>query len=282
MGQINAALILEGGGLRGNYTAGVLEAFMDEGISFPYIIGVSAGVGYGCSYVSNQRGRNLEILMKYRNDPRYLSYRSLFKTGNLFGLDFIYHEIPNRLIPFDYDSFLKNPCRFVAVCTDCKTGEALYYDKDPALNLNEYMTILKGSSALPYVSRIVEFRGKKLLDGAIVDAIPLKKAQTLNYQKNIVLLTQPAGFRKKEEPHPPAFLFYRKYPKFIEASEQRVDKYNNMILYVEEEERQGRCQIIRPSVDLNVGRTEKSVEKLVQLYELGISDGKKALEKMYS
>ena len=277
MKPLNAALILEGGGLRGNYTAGVLDAFLDRGISFPYIVGVSAGVGYGCSYVSNQPGRNLEILKKYRNDPRYLSYRSLFTTGNLFGLDFIYDEIPTRLIPLDYDCFSKNPCRFVAVCTDCKTGEAIYCDKGNEYTMQEYMTILKGSSALPYVSRIVNFRGMKLLDGAITDAIPLKKAQAENYPHNVVVLTQPAGFRKKEEPHPPPTLFYKKYPKLIAALGQRVNNYNKTIEYVEEEEEQGHCLVIRPSVDLKVGRTEKSVEKLVCLYELGISDGRKAI-----
>ena len=281
MNLINAALILEGGGLRGNYTAGVLETFMKRGITFPYIIGVSAGVGYGCSYISNQRGRNLEILTKYRNDPRYLSYRSFFKTGNLFGLDFIYGDIPERLIPLDYDYIKNNPCRFVAVCTDCETGEAVYMDKSPEYDLKEYMTILKGSSALPFISRIVEFRGRKFLDGAITDAIPLKKAQELSYPKNIVVLTQPEGFRKIEEIHPP-FSLYRKYPRFIEALRMRVEKYNKTLEYVESEESQGRCIIIRPSVDLKVGRTEKSVEKLIRLYELGISDGEKALNAICS
>jgi predicted patatin/cPLA2 family phospholipase len=274
---INAALVLEGGGLRGNYTAGVMDAFLDGGIHFPYIIGVSAGVGYGCSFVSKQRGRNLEILTKYRKDPRYLSYRSLFTTGNLFGLDFIYNEIPLRLVPFDYKTFLENPSRFVAVCTDLETGEALYYEKNPELSLMEYMNILKGSSALPYISKIVEVRGRKLLDGAIVDAVPLKKAQAEGYGRSVVVLTQPAGFRKREAPHPPPRLFYGKYPRFITVLGQRVAAYNATMDFIEEEERQGRILVLRPAADMAVGRAEKSVEKLVRLYESGLSDGAKAL-----
>ena len=274
----NVGLVLEGGGLRGNYTAGVMDAFLAGGVEFPYLIGVSAGAGYGCSFVSKQYGRNLEILTKYRKDPRYLSFRSFITTGNLFGLDFIYHDIPLRLIPFDYKTFLDNNCRFVAACTDCETGEAVYYEKNPELPMLEYMDILKGSSALPYVSKIVEFQGRKLLDGAIVDAVPLKKAQADGYERNIVVLTQPRGFRKRGEMHPPNALLYRKYPRLIAALRRRVTAYNETLDYIEEEESQGRCLVLRPSIDLKVTRAEKSVEKLVRLYQLGLSDGQKALD----
>jgi len=281
-GANKLGLVLEGGGLRGNYTAGVMDAFLAGGVEFPYIIGVSAGVGYGCSFVSKQYGRNLEILTKYRKDPRYLSIGSFFKTGNLFGLDFIYHDIPEQLVPFDYKTFLANKCRFVAVCTDCESGEALYYEKDPALSMPEYMEVLKGSSALPYVSKIVEFQGRKLLDGAIVDAVPLKKAQAEGYEKNLVVLTQPHGFRKREELHPPDALIYRKYPRLAAALQQRVAAYNKTLDYIEEEERQGRCFVLRPSIDLKVSRAEKSVEKLVRLYQLGLADGEKARNSFFA
>jgi predicted patatin/cPLA2 family phospholipase len=282
MGLINAALVLEGGGLRGNYSAGVMDALLDGGIDFPYIIGVSAGVSYGCSYASKQRGRNLEILTKYRKDRRYTSFRNLITTGNFFGMDFIYYEIPQRLVPFDYDCFIQNPCRFISVCTDCETGEVVYIDKSSQFSMREYMTILKASSSLPYISKIVEFQGRKLLDGAIVDAVPIKKAQTDGHDRKVVILTQPAGFRKREEPHPPPVLFYRKYPQLIAALGRRVAAYNATMDCIEEEEKQGRCIVLRPSVDLGVGRTEKSVEKLVRLYELGISDGKNALNAIKS
>jgi predicted patatin/cPLA2 family phospholipase len=275
--KFNRGLVLEGGGMRGNYTAGVLDAFMEEGAEFPYVIGVSAGAGMGCSYVAGQHGRNFEILQKYRKDPRYLSLRSFFRTGNLFGLDFIYDEIPNRLIPFDVEAFTRSPARFITVCTDCEKGEAVYYEKDKTI-----LTALKASSALPYISKIVEYRGRKLLDGAIVDAIPLKKAQETGYVYNVVVLTQPEGFRKKEEPHPPPSIFYRRYPLLIKALKQRVSVYNTTVSYVEAEGKNGKTLIIRPSSDLRVGRTEKNMEKLMQLYKLGRNDGKEALKTLKS
>jgi predicted patatin/cPLA2 family phospholipase len=272
---LQKGLILEGGGLRGNYTAGVLDAFLEGGVEFPYIIGVSAGAGMGCSYVSKQRGRNLEILKKYRRDPRYLSLRSFIRTGNLFGLDFIYHDIPRRLVPFDFETFNKAACRFVTVCTDCESGEAVYFE-----NEEELLTVLKASSALPYISKMVAYRGGKFLDGAIVDAIPLPKAIEAGYKNNVVIMTQPAGYRKKEEPHPPPRLFYRNYPNLIRALGRRVAIYNRAAEFAEEEARAGRALIIRPSLDLGVTRTEKSVEKLVRLYELGLADSREALAKI--
>jgi predicted patatin/cPLA2 family phospholipase len=268
-------LILEGGGLRGNYTAGVLDAFLDGGVEFPYIIGVSAGAGMGCSYVSKQRGRNLEILKKYRRDPRYLSFRSFIRTGNLFGLDFIYHDIPRRLVPFDFDAFNRSSCRFVTVCTDCNSGGAAYFEE-----AEDLLTVLKASSALPYISKMVDYKGGKFLDGAIVDAIPLGKAIEAGYQHNVIIMTQPEGYRKKEEPHPPARLFYGNYPHLMRALAVRVAVYNRAAEFAEAEERAGRVLIIRPSQDLGVTRTEKNVEKLIRLYELGLEDGRGALKKM--
>jgi predicted patatin/cPLA2 family phospholipase len=270
---INRALVLEGGGLRGIYTAGVLESFLEEAVEFPFLIGVSAGAGYGCSYISKQRGRNLEILVKYRSDPRYLSWRSYIKTGSLFGLDFIYDDIPRDLIPFDLETFNASPSRFVTVCTDCQSGKAVYYEKTQG----DILTLMKASSALPYVSRMVEYGGRKFLDGAITDAIPLKKAIACGFPAAVTILTQPAGYRKKEEPHPPAGLFYAKYPLLVRALKERVGQYNNSLDFAEAEERAGRNLIIRPSRDLGVTRTEKDVEKLVRLYELGMEDGRQAL-----
>jgi predicted patatin/cPLA2 family phospholipase len=273
--MIQRALVLEGGGLRGNYTAGVLDAFLDGGIEFPYIIGVSAGVGYGCSYASKQRGRNLEILKKYRRDPRYCSLRSFIKTGDLFGLDFIYEEIPRRLVPFDFDTFYQSPSRFVSVCTDCESGRAVYYEKG-----NDILRVMKASSALPYISKMVSYEGRKLLDGAIVDAIPLAKAIEAGYARTVTVLTQPEGYRKKEEPQPPSGLFYRRYPRLREAMGKRVASYNRALEFAEEEAAAGRTFLIQPSRDLGAGRAEKNVEKLIRLYELGVGDGARALEKI--
>jgi predicted patatin/cPLA2 family phospholipase len=268
-------LVLEGGGLRGNYTAGVLDVFLDEGIEFPYVIGVSAGAGMGCSYVSKQRGRNLEILKRYRRDPRYLSFRSFITTGNLFGLDFIFHNIAEELVPFDFEAFNKASSRFVTVCTDCETGKAVYYEKE--IDLFE---VLKASAALPYISKIVTYGNRKLLDGAITDAIPLKKAVEAGYTHNVVILTRPEGYRKKENAHPPARLVYRQYPQLVKALKAWVETYNRSMEQLEEEERTGKVLVIRPSRDLKVTRAEKSIKKLIRLYELGISDGMENIKKL--
>jgi predicted patatin/cPLA2 family phospholipase len=274
--MINRGLVLEGGGLWGIYTAGVLDAFLEGGVQFPYIIGVSAGAGMGASFASSQPGRNLAILKTFRLDKRYISIGSLIRTGNLFGLDFIYHDIPLKLIPFDFEAFNKYPGRFVTVCTDCETGRAAYFEKDEG----DMMTVLKASAAMPFVSTMVKYKGKKYFDGAIADAIPIQKTIAEGFHKTVVVLTRPGKFRRKEEPHPPGFLFYRKYPKLLEALKERVASYNRSMVQVEAEEEAGRALVIRPSRDLGVTRTEKNLEKLIALYDLGIADGREALKKL--
>ncbi|MDR1506772.1 MAG: patatin family protein [Treponema sp.] len=280
--KLNRGLVLEGGGLRGNYTAGVLDAFLDAGILFSCVIGVSAGAGMGCSYVSGQRGRNLEILRRFHGDPRYLSFRNLITTGSLFGMDFVFHQIPNTLIPFDWKTFMESPARFIAVCTDCDTGQPVYFEKEPfsASSPEQFYTILEASSSMPYVSPMVAHNGKKYLDGAIVDAIPLEKAVSEGFTRNVVVLTNPAGYRKKQEPHPPEGLFYFGRKNLVDALKKRVSRYNEVLARVEAEEAGGRVVVIRPSADLKVSRIEKSREKLINLYELGIHDAKKVIPKL--
>jgi predicted patatin/cPLA2 family phospholipase len=275
MPKLEHAIVLEGGGLRGNYSAGVMDAFLDRGIEFPYLIGVSAGAGMGCSFVSKQKERNLVILKTMRNDPRYLSVRSFLKTGNYFGLDFIYDEIPKKLVPFDTKTFLASPARFVSVCTDCETGEPVYYEKGP-----DILTVMKASSAMPFVSKMVECRGRKCLDGGVSDAIPLAKAIAEGFSKTIVVLTHPAGYRRKKSPQPPAWLFYRRYPQLVKTLETYVEKYNRSLDFAEAEAHAGRALIIRPSLDLQVSRTEKDMDKLIRLYELGLKDGEDAARRL--
>ncbi|MDR0516813.1 MAG: patatin family protein [Fibromonadaceae bacterium] len=263
--MLNYGLVLEGGGLRGLYTSGVIDFFLEKGVEFPFVIGVSAGAGYGCSLVSKQHGRNLRILREFRNDPRYLSLGSYIKTGNYFGLDFIYNEIPKH-IPFDTKAFLESPSRFVSVCSNVETGEAEYLEKD-----EDILQVLKASSAVPFMSKIVECKGKKLLDGGIADAIPLKKSVELGFSKNVVILTRPKGYRRKKS-FAPAWFFYRKYPKFIEALNSYVDRYNESLDFSEQEAKNGNVILIRPSKDLKVKRTESDVAKIERLYELGRGD----------
>ena len=272
-------LILEGGGLRGNYTAGVLDAFLDAGISFPYVIGVSAGACMGSSYISRQRGRNLEVLHKFHGDPRYASIRNLITTGSIFGKDFVFNQIPNKYVLFDYKAFLASPTRFVMVCTNCETGEPEYHEKKPGMEPSEFFTILEASSSMPYTSKMVKYKGNRYLDGAVTDALPLKKAEAEGYRRNVVILTNPAGFRKKEELHPPNGLFYFGMKKLIPALKLRIPRYNQGLEYVEAEEQAGRIIVLRPSKDLKVARIEKSKEKLIRLYELGISDAQDMLRK---
>ncbi|MDR2210798.1 MAG: patatin family protein [Spirochaetaceae bacterium] len=275
--MLDLGLVLEGGGLRGNYTAGVLDAFLDGQIFFPYVIGVSAGAGMGCSYVSGQRGRNLEILRRFHGDPRYLSFRNFIRTGSLFGMDFVFHRIPKSLIPLDWKHFVNSPVRFTTVCTDCETGRAEYFEKPPETGSEDFLTILEASSSMPYAAPMVAYHGKKYLDGAIADAIPLKKALSDGFARNVVVLTNPAGYRKKQEPHPPDGLFYFGRKELIGALKTRVERYNRTLEWVEAEEKAGGLFVIRPSKDLHVSRIEKSKTKLEQLYELGYTDAKTAV-----
>jgi len=272
---IDRGLVLEGGGLRGQYTAGVLDAFLDAGLRFPYVIGVSAGSSIGCSYISGQRGRNLEIVERFRNDHRYLSLRNYLFTGSYFGMDFIFDEVPRSLVPFACEAWDAYPGRFVTVCTDCATGSAVYYEKDA-----DHLKVLRASASMPFLSRMVDYDGRKLLDGAIADAIPLKKAEAEGYRRNVVVLTRPEGYRKTEEIHPPTALVYGRYPRLVEALESRVPRYNLQMELVEAAEAEGSALVIRPSRDLGITRTEKSVARLRELYELGLEDGRRAAEQL--
>ena len=263
--MLNYGLVLEGGGLRGLYSSGVIDVFLEKGIEFPLVIGVSAGVGYGISLVTKQHGRNLRVLRKFRPDPRYSSFWSYIKTGNYFGLDFIYDEVTKH-DPLDMKTLLESPTRFISVCSNMETGEAEYLDKG-----EDILQILKASSAVPFLCKIIEHKGKKFLDGGITDAIPLKKSMELGFSKNVVILTKPAGFRRKKGFYP-SWFFYRKYPKFIEAINSYVDRYNESMDFVESEAEKGNVILICPSKDLKVKRTESDVAKIERLYELGRAD----------
>jgi len=266
-------LVLEGGALRGQYTAGVLDAFLEAGVDFPYVIGVSAGASIACSFVSKQHGRNKTIVETYRNDPRYLSWTNFLTTGSLFGMDFLYGDIPRTLVPFDHTTFEASPTRFITVCTDCESGRAVYYEKEG----EDHLTVLRASASMPFLSPMVTYRGRLLLDGALADSIPWARTVAEGFKKNVVVLTRPLGYRKKA-PNPwAARLAYGRFPKLVEAINHRWKQYNASLEAIEAAERAGTALVLRPSVDLRISRTEKSIAKLNQLYELGRADGKKAL-----
>jgi len=272
-------LVLEGGGMRGVYTAGVLESFLEKDIHFPYVIGVSAGACNAASYLSKQKGRNKTVNIDYIRDPRYISWRNFLKHRQLFGMDFIFDELPHKLVPFDYDEFYKNSSEFVIVTTDCLTGEPVYHRK------NDYgkdiLTVLKASSSLPFMAPEIHFDNKILLDGGISDSIPIKKAQQDGLYKNVVVLTRNVGYFKS--PSKFHFLVKRKYPKYPglqKALLNRYKMYNETVHYLEEEEKKGNIIIIRPKETVEVGRLERDPLKLERLYEQGYQDANQMLDRI--
>lgn len=272
-------LVLEGGGMRGVYTSGVLEFFLEEKIFFPYVIGVSAGACNAISYLSKQKGRNRIVNIDYVTDPRYLSWKNYFKNKQFFGMDFIFDELPHKLEPFHYEEFYHNPAEFIIGTTDCSTGEPLYFKKEDYGK--DMLTILRASSSLPFIAPEVHYKERILLDGGISDAIPLKKAQKDGYRKNVVILTRNHGYLKQ----PSKFQFFvkRKYPQYIglqKALANRHIMYNETIQYIEEEEKKGNVIVIRPEQPVDVGRMERNPHKLEKLYVQGYEDARKYKDKI--
>ena len=261
-------LVLEGGGLRALFTAGVTDVMMENQIKFDGLIGVSAGATFGCNYKSEQIGRALRYNIAYKDDPRYMSWRSFLKTGDLVGAEFSYHVLPNELDIFDYETFRRNPMEFHIVCTDVETGEPVYKQLDDMTS--EGLDWIRASASMPIVSRPVCLGGRKLLDGGIVNSIPLKHFQELGYERNIVVLTQPKGFFKKRTKLMPLFhLTMRKYPAIIKAMGRRHLMYNEQLRYLAEEERKGNTLLIYPEDTLPIGRTEQNEQKMRCVYQMG-------------
>lgn len=272
-------LVLEGGAMRGMFSAGVMDVLMENGITFDGVVGVSAGAVFGCNYKSEQIGRTIRYNMKYIKNPEYCSIRSLIKTGDIFGRDFCYNRIPNELDKFDNDTFMKNPLKFYVVATDINTGKALYKRIDSADE--EGLEYMRASASMPLVSKPIEIDGKKLLDGGIADSVPLEFFVNKGYDKNLVVLTQPKGYVKKKNSLLPLMkLTLRKYPKLIEAMANRHILYNSQIKYAEQAETSGKAFIIRPKEKLPIGRLEKNPETLKKVYDLGRKQALENLEKI--
>lgn len=265
-------LVLEGGGLRGVYTAGVLEYLMEEDIYFPYTIGVSAGACMGASYLSRQPGRNKRVNLDFVGDKRYLSYSNYFKNRELFGMDFIFDEIPNKLIPFDRETLIKGSEEFVIAATDCDTGSPVYFKKKD-YDKEVLGDLLRATSSLPFVAEAVEIDGRKLMDGGIVDPLPVKQSIRDGNTLNILILTQPRGY-KKEPSRMSKLLRYKKYPEVDMKLKSRHTYYNEDLAFINNLENDGQAFVFAPSKDLKISRTEKDKKKLEQLYELGYEDAK--------
>ena len=261
-------LVLEGGAMRGLFTAGVMDVLMENGIVFDGIVGVSAGAAFGCNYKSGQIGRVLRYNTTYCQDWRYCSFRSLIKTGDLYGADFCYHELPEQLDLFDDEAFQKNPADFYAVCTDCESGEPVY-KKIQSAQYND-LEWIRASASMPLVSRIVDINGQKLLDGGIADSIPLRFMENSGYANNVVVLTQPRSYRKKKNSLLPLMkLALKKYPKVVDAMARRHINYNETLDYIRKQEQAGKVFVISPDEKLDIGRTEKDPDKLRAVYAIG-------------
>ncbi len=273
-----AGLVLEGGGMKGIYTSGVLDFFMDKGIDFTACYGVSAGACSMCSFASKQRGRAYHVNVDYLNDKDYCGVYSLLKTGDLFGVQMCYHRIPDELYPYDYETFNNYQGVLYSVVTNIETGEAEYI---PIEDMKEDIDAIRASASLPLVSRNVEFRGKYYLDGGISDAIPIRRSIEDGHEKNVVILTKETGYRRKPSSMLSLMkLKYKKYPKVYELMKNRHIAYNATLDYLEEQERAGRAYVIRPETKSDVGRIEKDERKLKALYEQGLTDGEKHYKKL--
>lgn len=272
-------LVLEGGAMRGLFTAGVMDVLMEAGIHFDGIVGVSAGAAFGCNYKSQQIGRVLRYNTTYCKDWRYCSFRSLVTTGDLYGADFCYHEIPEKLDIFDDEAFKANPAEFYAVCTDCETGKPVYHKIESAQY--DDLQWIRASASMPLVSRIVEIDGQKLLDGGISDSIPLKFMESMGCERNLVILTQPRNYRKKKNALLPVMkLVLHKYPKVLEAIAKRHNNYNETLDYVRFRELDGTAYVISPKTKLDISRTDKDPEKMRAVYQLGREAAEEKLHEL--
>ena len=261
-------LVLEGGALRGLFTAGILDVLMENGVRFDGLVGVSAGAAFGCNYKSGQAGRVIRYNKRFAHEWRYCSWRSWIATGDLFGGEFCYHKMPDELDVFDKETFDSNPMEYYAVCTDVETGEAVY--KRLMKCSPETYEYIRASASMPMVSNIVEVGGRKLLDGGVTDSIPLRFFQQQGYERNLVILTQPADYQKRHNRLMPILrLWLHRYPKMIEALDKRHEMYNQQLEYVREEERKGNTYVIRPPEKLVIGHISHDENEMQGVYQMG-------------
>jgi predicted patatin/cPLA2 family phospholipase len=271
-----SALVLEGGGMRGIFTCGVLDYLMDNKIIFPYSVGVSAGACNGLSYMSHQRGRgkysNIDLLAKYK----YIGIRPLLKKRGLIDQQLLFHRFPDRILPYNYKAYAENPVRFEMVTTDCVSGKPCYWEEK--YDEKRIIDIVKASSSLPYACPIIHVDGKPMLDGGIVDSIPLQRAFDQGYENCVVVLTRNKGYRKSDkEVMVPRFI-YKEYPRLRVALRNRNKVYNEQLELVERLEDEGKIKVIRPLKPIVVDRMETNVRKLTDLYEEGYECAKRMFE----
>ncbi|MCI5722959.1 MAG: patatin family protein [Erysipelotrichaceae bacterium] len=265
---MKTGLVLEGGAMRGLFTAGVIDVLMENGITFDGAIGVSAGACFGVNVKSHQIGRALRYNLKYAKDPRYASIHSWLTTGDFFNAEFCYHTLPEKLDLMDMDTFHKNPMKFYLVATDIESGKPFYYEVE---DINyESLEMVRASASMPMFAREVSLNGHLFMDGGISDSIPLRKFNEMGYTKNIVVLTQPESYQKKPQSMMKLIRTrYRKYPNMIADLENRHTSYNEAVAYVHEQVLQNQAIVIQPDDKLDIGRIEHDRTKIRGVYQEG-------------
>lgn len=271
------ALVLEGGAMRGMYTAAVLDVLMDEGIEVDAIYATSAGVLFGVNYLSGQKGRAIRYNKRFSRDKRYMGLYSLVTSGNIINRDFAFYEVPFTLDVFDDEAYKKSKTKMVATVTNVQTGGVEYMEIGSVL---EQMEVLRAASAMPFVSHMVELDGQLYLDGGLSDSIPLKKCQEDGYERIIVVETRPEGYRKGKTNPIAAKVFYSKYPNLVETINNRYKAYNAILQEIEELDAKGEIVLVRPTKDLKLGRIESNPDRLQEMYDLGIEDVKRLLPQI--
>jgi len=274
-----AGLVMEGGAMRGMFTCGVIDVFMERGITFPAAVGVSAGATFGCNIKSRQIGRAIRYNKRFARDPRYCSFRSLLTTGDLYGAEFCYHTLPDILDPFDHAAFEADPMKFYVAATDVNTGKPVYHlCTDGGEN---DITWLQASASMPFVSRIVRADGYELLDGGISDSVPYRFMEENGYGRNVIILTRAEGYRKKPSAAAGLMGFtLRRYPALVKAMKERHLMYNRQMEEIEERERDGRAFVIRPPQPLGISRTEHDPAELERVYQTGRSEAERLLPEL--
>lgn len=270
-------LVLEGGAMRGLFTAGIIDVMMEACIEPDGLIGVSAGAAFGCNYKSRQPGRAIRYNKKFARDKRYCSWQSWLKTGDLYNAEFGYHIVPREYDIFDDKAFDENPMAFYVVCTDVTTGKAVY--KQLMKSTPTAYDWIRASASMPLASKVVELKGWKVLDGGVADSIPLAYFESIGYDRNVVILTQPEGFQKEHNRLMPLMrIALRRYPKMIEALDTRHVMYNRQLEYVRQAEQEGRCLVIRPATAIPIGHVSHDPEQMQRVYDMGRQTGLERLD----
>ncbi|MBR3644858.1 MAG: patatin family protein [Lachnospiraceae bacterium] len=274
---MKTGLVMEGGAMRGMFTCGVIDVMLENGLKFDGGIGVSAGAAFGCNYKSKQIGRALRYNKKYCKDKRYGSFYNLIKTGDIYDREFCYKKLPYELDKFDTKVFAENPMEFYVVATDVETGKAVYHKCTDGMQKD--IDWIGASASIPMFANVVEIDDYKLLDGGVADSIPVKYFESIGYDRNVVILTQPKGYVKKPMGYTLLMkLLLRKYPNLVESIKNRHLGYNETTGYIEEKEKAGDIFVIRPPEALKIGKMENNPDELERVYQIGRKEAQKHLE----